>query len=105
MLENRIKFLTGNFSVRKNSEGNDLKAGIYYNYSHINDFQIFDNLNLYFRKVLYSKSGNFGLKLSAKLNNSKRETLTKYSFKHGFLNKVFCPFSVDQMIEIKSCWR
>jgi hypothetical protein len=105
LLENRIKFLTGNFSVRKNSEGNDLKAGIYYNYSHITDFDIFDELNLYLRKSLYSKSGNFGLNLSSKLDNSQRQKLANYSFKYGYFKKVFCPFTVDEMIDIKDCWR
>lgn len=105
LLENRIKFLTGNFSVRKNSDGNDLKAGIYYNYSHLTDYSVLDGLNLYFRKTLYSKSGNFGIKLSSKLNHSKRETLAKYSFKHGFFKKIYNTFSFDQMVEIKSCWK
>lgn len=105
LLENRIKFLTGNFSVRKNTEGNDLKAGIYYNYSHITDYDVFDDLNLYLRKALYSKSGNFGSRLSAKIDNSQRLMLANYSFKHGFFKKVFCPFSFEQMIDIKDCWR
>ena len=105
LLENRIKFLTGNFSVRKNTEGNDLKAGIYYNYSHITDFDVFYELNLYLRKALYSKSGNFGSRLSAKIDNSQRLILANYSFKHGFFKKVFCPFSAEQMIDIKDCWR
>ncbi|TRX45358.1 RNA-directed DNA polymerase [Fulvivirga sp. M361] len=105
LLENRIKFLTGNFSVRKNSEGNDLKAGIYYNYSHITNFDIFDDLNLYLRKTLYSKYGSFGLKLSSKLNNSQRQILASYSFKHGYFKKVFCPFSVEEILDIKDCWR
>lgn len=105
LLENRIKFLTGNFSVRKNSEGNDLKAGIYYNYSHITDFDIFDELNLYLRKSLHSKSGNFGSKLSSKLDNSQRQILANYSFKHGYFKKIFCPFTVEEMIDIKDCWR
>ncbi len=105
LLENRIKFITGNFSVRKNIEGHDLKAGIYYNYSHITDFKIFDKLNLYLRKTLYSKSCNFGSNLSSIIDNTQRQTLANYSFKHGFFKKVFCIFTFEQMNKIKNCWR
>ena len=35
LLENRLKFLTGNYSIKKREKTNDLKAGIYYNYSLI----------------------------------------------------------------------
>jgi len=104
LLEKRIKFLTGNFSVRKNSEGNDLKAGIYYNYSHLSDYDIFDNLNLYLRKSVYSKTGSFGSKLTSKLDDAQKAKLTKYSFKHGFFNKVHNSFTFEEMLDIKSCW-
>lgn len=104
LLDKRVKFLTGNFSVKKNKEGNDLKAGIYYNYSHVTNYNVFDNLNNYFRKALHSKSGNFGNNLSAKLSTSQRNTLSNYSFKYGFFNKVYNSFTTEEMKEIKNCW-
>ena len=104
LLENRIRFLTGNYSVKTNSEGNDLKAGIYYNYSHLNKYEIFDDLNLYFRKALFSRSGNFGNKIDSVLSQVQKNQLAKYSFKHGFLNKVYYSFTPEDMKEIKNCW-
>ena len=104
LIEKRIKFLTGNYSVKANSEGNDLKAGIYYNYSHLTKYDIFDDLNLYFRKALFSKSGKFGSKIDSALTQIQKDKLAKYSFKHGFVNMVYCSFTPEDMKEIKSCW-
>ena len=105
LLENRIKFLTGNFSVKKNEKGNDLKAGIYYNYSHLTDFTVFDNLNSYFRKALFSSTGKFGTRLSSKLDSNQKDKLVKYSFKYGYFMKVYNSFTAEQMKEIKDCWK
>src|SRR5690606_21579715 len=85
ILEKRIKFLTGNFSIKSSSgSGHDLKAGIYYNYLFINDLSPLRELNEFYHKVLNSKSGSFGSKLSAKLTVGDKTRLKKYSFKHGF---------------------
>lgn len=104
LLEKRIKFLTGNFSVKKGNDGNELKAGIYYNYSHITDLKVFDELNIFYRKLLYSRKGSLGIKLNIKLSPSQKYILSKYSFKHGFLKKVYIPFTFEEMSNIKKCW-
>jgi hypothetical protein len=105
LLENRIKFLTGNYSVKRSIDGNDLKAGIFYNYSHLTDFEVFDTLNEYYRKALFSKSGTFGSNLSRKLDASQKVRLSKYSFKHGYFKKLYNSFTAEQMNNIKDCWR
>lgn len=99
-----MKFLTGNFSVKKGNDGNDLKAGIYYNYSYITDLKVFDNLNTFYRKLLFSKKGSLGVKLNAKLNIQQKDQLSKYSFKYGFLKKIYTSFTFDEMSDIKKCW-
>jgi hypothetical protein len=104
LLEQRIKFLTGNFSVKRNKEGNDLKAGIYYNYPLLTDYSVLNKLNLYYRKALYSKNGSFGYKLSSNLSSTQKNKLSKYSFKYGYLNKVYNSFTPDEMDKIKGCW-
>ncbi|HML66220.1 MAG TPA: RNA-directed DNA polymerase [Dysgonomonas sp.] len=104
LLEKRIKFLTGNFSVKKSNDGNELKAGLYYNYSHITDLRVFDELNIFYRKLLYSRNGSLGIKLNANLSSHQRDILSKYSFKHGFLKKVYISFTFEEMSNIKKCW-
>lgn len=102
LLENRIKFLTGNYSIRKNEEGNTLRAGIYYNYLHVNQYKIFIELNSFFRKALFSNLGNFGLKVG--LSKPQKQKLSKYCFVAGFENKVHNEFDYSEMQNIIQCW-
>ncbi len=104
LLKMRIKFLTGNYSIKTTQNGEKLKAGIYYNYPHISSLNVFDNLNLIYRKALFSKSGSFGKKISIKLSGSQRTHLLKFSFKYGFSSKIYNPFTLTEMKNIKNCW-
>ncbi|MDR2651643.1 MAG: hypothetical protein LBC68_04945 [Prevotellaceae bacterium] len=103
LLENRIKFLTGNYSIKKNNEGNDLRAGIYFNYSQITDIEQLKYLNNYYRKILFAKKGNLGLQISC-LSPEQKNKLKKYCFKSGFEKKIYYAFNYLQMEEIVSCW-
>jgi hypothetical protein len=104
LLENRIKFLTGNFSIKTNSEGNELKAGIYYNYFYLNDFKVLNDLNIFYHKLIRSKNKNFGIKLTALLTSSQKDILSQYSFSHGHKNKVYYNFRPELINQIKNCW-
>lgn len=63
LLERRIQFLTGNYSIRKSEEGNSLRAGIYYNYLQVTDNLVFNELNKLLRKSIFSKTIKFGSKI------------------------------------------
>jgi len=104
LLHNRIKFLTGNFSIRTSPEGNELKAGIYYNYSYLNDFSVLNNLNVFYRKIIASKRTSFGRQLDLLLTTGKKDILSKYSFIHGHKNKVYYNFKPEKINQIKMCW-
>lgn len=104
LLENRIKFLTGNYSIKKGSDGNDLKAGVYFNYLQVSDLSIFEELNSFYRKVLFSKKQSFGSKLNISLSQIQKNKLNKYCFKTGFKLKVYTPFTFDEVSSIINCW-
>jgi hypothetical protein len=104
LLENRMKFLTGNFSIRTNSEGNELKAGIYYNYSYLNDFSVLNDLNIFYHKIIRSNKNKFGSKINAALSNQEKNNLSKYSFMHGHKMKVYYQFKPELINRIKKCW-
>ena len=104
LFENRIQFLTGNYSIKKGSEGADLKAGIFFNYQQINDKSILSELNNYYRKVLFCKSGSLGSKIDSILTKEQRNRLKKYCFIAGFNLKVYNSFDYSRMSEIISCW-
>lgn len=102
LLEKRIQFLTGNYSIRKREEGNSLRAGIYYNYLQVTSHSVFIELNQLLRKSIYSKSPNFGAKIG--LSNIQKSKLSKYCFLAGFKKKVFFEFSYIEMQQIIKCW-
>lgn len=102
LLEKRIKFLTGNYSIRKSEDGNSLRAGIYYNYLQVTDYSVFNELNLLIKKSIFSKSPNFGGKIGLSLTQKNR--LSKYCFLAGFKKKVYFEFSYPEMQEIIKCW-
>ena len=105
LLQKRIQFLTGNYSIKRNEDSEDLKAGIFYNYCYLNHFFDLTSLNLYYRKIIYCKKGRLGILLSSKLSDSQKDTLLKYSFIYGHKNKVYHSFSADEMKDIKLCWK
>lgn len=102
LLERRIQFLTGNYSIKKSDEGNSLKAGIYYNYLQVTDNLVFNELNQMLRKSIFSKHQNFGKKIG--LNQAQKNRLSRYCFLSGFSNKVYFEFSYTEMCEIIKCW-
>jgi hypothetical protein len=102
LLEKRVQFLTGNYSIRKSKEGNSLRAGIYYNYLQVTSHSVFVELNQFLRKSIYSKSPNFGAKIG--LSNVQKSKLSKYCFLAGFEKKVFFEFSYIEMQQIIKCW-
>lgn len=104
LLQNRIKFLTGNYPIRKNAEGKELKAGIYYNYLQINDLSVLKELDVFFRKILFSKNNSLGSKINSRLNSEQKNSLKKYSFISGFKNQIYYSFQSNEMSEIVKCW-
>lgn len=105
LLNDRIKFLTGNYSIKKRKEeDSDLRAGIFFNYSHLSDFEVLDELNKYYRKILFAKNCAFGAKLDSKLSSIQKDKLKKYCFKVGFVKKIYNVFDNSQMSKIVKCW-
>jgi hypothetical protein len=88
LLKNRLVLLSGNFHLRENDDGVFLNAGIYYSYSQINDYTALSELNMFYRKIIYSKKGRFGNNIVNSISEDQKRILLKYSFKFGFINKV-----------------
>lgn len=104
LLKKRIKFLTGNYGISKSNDGSILKAGIYFNYTHINDLEILKQLNIFHKKIIYSRKGSLGGKLNLKLSNMQRDILKKHCFIAGFRKKTFNLFSYVEMGQIIKIW-
>lgn len=104
LLKKRILFLTGNYGISKSNDGSILKAGIYFNYPHINNQSVLDELNTFHKKIIYSKRGSLGIKLNVALSSGQRDILKKYCFKAGFNKKTFNSFTFVEMGQIIKCW-
>ena len=104
LLKKRVRFLTGNYGISKSNDGSVLKAGIYYNYPHINDLEILKELNQFHKKIVYSRNGNLGVKLNAILTSNQRDILKKHCFVAGFRNKTYNSFTYVEMSKIIQSW-
>lgn len=104
ILKKRIKFLSGNYGISKSIDGSILKAGIYFNYTHINNLEILKQLNTFHKKIIYSRKGSLGKKLNLKLSNIQRNALKKHCFIAGFRNKTFNSFTYLEMGQIIKIW-
>ena len=111
LLEQRIKFLTGNyFILKENKYENEkkvkkLKSGIYYNYKLINNMEQLKELDIFLQKTIYAKRGKFGVKIFKMLNNDKRKKLSKCSFQVGFNKKITHNFNREILSSINKGWK
>lgn len=106
LLEDRIKFLTGNYPIKRNpTEGTILYAGLYYNYPFINDEDILIELTVFLRKLINSKNKSLGIKINTAFTNNQKEQLSRYNFLSGWKNrKVNSDFRPERVKQIKQCW-
>lgn len=102
LLKKRLRFLCGNYSLKKRKESH-LLGGIYYNYSHLTDnADSLQELDRFFHKILFSRKGSLGKNLN--LNNSHRKELARLSFQNGFKERSYHNISPSEMNELHRCW-
>ncbi|WP_299104527.1 antiviral reverse transcriptase Drt3a [uncultured Tenacibaculum sp.] len=106
LLEDRLKFLSGNYPIKKNpSEGTVLYAGLYYNYPFINDDDVLENLTSFLRKIINARNKSFGNKIASSLTQNEKGVLSKYDFLAGWKNrKLNSDFRPERVKIIKKCW-
>lgn len=107
LLIDRVKFLTGNYSISSNRKG--LKAGIYYNYPLIANEKLgqkdLKNLDLFLMRSVLSKGGSLGKNLSPLLSVSKKNKILRLKFSLGFQNRKVCKISAERIISIRKAWK
>lgn len=104
-LKNRIKFLTGNFTLYNPSTLLPIKVGIYFNYNMVTDKADLFTLDEYYQRLLHCRTGRLGTLLASRLSAAQRTDLAKYSFVFGFEHHVNHFFTSATLADIKSCWR
>ncbi len=113
LLHNRIKFLTGNYTVKidnyykkeySEEDSQALKGGIYYNNKFINTHDNLSILNEYLRKLLFCKKNNSIGKAVQAIPISARRNLLLHCFIKGHSQAIFHKFTQTDIQEIKKCW-
>ncbi|MCQ4143198.1 antiviral reverse transcriptase Drt3a [Vogesella sp. AC12] len=103
LLLDRIKFLTSNFSLFKNNESSNLKAGIYYSYILINQYDQLKSLDNFLRKLINTKKGP-GSALAI-LHATRKGKLTANSFLIGHRFRKEFIFDKNKFSKIVKCWK
>lgn len=106
LLLNRLLLLSGNYNLisKKNTE-NALKAGVFYSNRLVNDAKVYNQFNYFLKSALYTKKKN---SFSRRINNIPKYLkveLGRIDFVSGFKNKETHEFSIDEIMEIKKCWK
>ena len=105
VLKNRIKFLTGNFTLYNPTTLLPIKVGIFFNYCMATSKTELLELDLYYQRILHCKTGRLGSRLATRMSTSQRKELTKYSFVFGFDHHVNHYFTSAMLADITNCWR
>jgi len=108
ILEQRIKFLTGNFSIPDDDRVKKKLAGIFYNY-HLMDSDQADNglnkLDRFLRTAILSSSGTIFSKFQLYSSVAERKILLGNSFEDGFNTRSFMHFSPASLNLVQGCWK
>ena len=104
-LKNRIKFLTGNFTIYNPSTLLPIRIGIYFNYNMITSKTSLYELDKYYQRLLHCKTGRLGTRLRIQMTVIQQKELSKYSFVFGFERHVRHYFTSAMIADITNCWR
>lgn len=104
-LKNRIKFLTGNFTIYNPSTLLPIRIGIYFNYNMITSKNSLYELDKYYQRLLHCRTGRLGTRLRIQMTVIQQKELSKYSFVFGFERHVRHYFTSAMIADITNCWR
>ena len=102
MLLNRIKFLTGNFTIYSKATLAPKKVGVFFNYKEITITKQLKDIDKYYQRILHCKGGSLCSKFLFSPDQIK--CLEKYSFEFGFGSRVNHFFNKSMLTKIKQAW-
>lgn len=108
LLIDRLRFLSGNTLLIMANRAKPITVGIRYQYQFCSDIEITKQLNeidTFFKKILFSKKYYLSKQLSRKIKKKKKKELLKISFKSGFENKITHSLSRQRIAKVKRAWK
>jgi hypothetical protein len=106
-LIDRLKILTGNYSIYDYDTGVRRKIGIGTNYRLINKDQSVSlpELDDFIHKIILGTQGNLCTGLCAKLDNTMKRRLLKFRFSHAFNPKTYHHLNAARVATSIDCWK
>jgi len=102
----RINVLAGNYPITSSKdELGTLKGGLFYSNRLVNKACIFFDFNKFLKKAIYSKRNNFFGRAVSKITVSEKNELANICFSKGFRDRTYYLYSLEEMNEIKQCWK
>lgn len=102
-LRDRLKVLTGNYSIMKSAHEAPIKTGIYFNYMEITDTSQLSELDVLLRSRLVALRSYLIRRGRLSLVPRIRE-MFRYSFQNGFSSRVLHRISQQRISQIASAW-
>lgn len=107
LLNDRIKFITGNYPIKDPTSGIKINSGIYYNYQHKNTISecALEKLDNFLRDILFNRGNSFFKRISPYISDNQKRKISRLNFKNGFHAIRFHTFSYARLKKIKECWK
>ncbi|MFO1439684.1 MAG: antiviral reverse transcriptase Drt3a [Verrucomicrobiaceae bacterium] len=102
-LRDRIRVLTGNYSITKSAHEAPIKTGIYFNYMEITDTSQLTRLDAFLRSRLLALR-SYLVRHGCPSPSPRVREMFRYSFQHGFSSRVLHRISPQRISQIASIW-
>lgn len=102
----RIKVLAGNYPITSKKEDfGILKGGLFYSNRLVNKPCIFFDFNRFLKSAINSRRNNFFGRAVSKISTIEKQELNNICFSTGFKDRTYYLFSLEEMNEVKQCWK
>lgn len=104
LLKDRIRFLTGTYTVSRAADGSRLKAGNYFSYPELTNLDALCVLDRMKAAILYGTQTRLSKKVNTMLSGARKRELARISFARGFSARYHYNFSSKRIVEIRGCF-
>lgn len=104
LLRDRMRFLTGTFTINNSGNGRHLRGGNYYVYPKLTDLTAFESLDKIKATTLFGCRTRLSRALTSSLTASQKRQLARISFVKGFSSKYHYNFGAERVATIRSCF-
>ncbi|MDR9741148.1 antiviral reverse transcriptase Drt3a [Proteus terrae] len=105
LLIDRLLFLSTNRNLASEKSKKKIPTGIYFNYSKINDTSCLKEIDLFLKKIIFSKKIRINKIKTISLNKSQINKLLKINFENSHKKIIYKNFNTNRLKEITGIWK